>query len=142
MKNIIAKIDKEKANKQCNSEGCTNNVQPPVYRPKQSLWGYYNYCCACTHLKRKYGVTVPERQFILDKQKGKCKLCKTPIAFSGKKYRSYGDKDAVLDHCHDSDKIRGVLCGPCNLGLGFFRDDIERLKSAIEYLNNECMACM
>ena len=39
-----------------------------------------------------------------------------------------------LDHCHDSKKIRGILCGHCNTGLGAFKDDISRLNAAIEYL--------
>lgn len=40
----------------------------------------------------------------------------------------------VIDHCHTTGKVRGVLCDPCNVGLGHFRDDIERLKNAINYL--------
>lgn len=42
--------------------------------------------------------------------------------------------DLAVDHCHSTGKIRGVLCRPCNLGLGYFRDDPERLLRAIKYL--------
>jgi len=39
-----------------------------------------------------------------------------------------------LDHCHKTGRIRGVLCNNCNTGLGKFYDDIELLKTAINYL--------
>lgn len=38
------------------------------------------------------------------------------------------------DHCHVTGKFRGFLCHHCNVGLGFFMDDVENLLCAIEYL--------
>lgn len=43
-------------------------------------------------------------------------------------------RSLVLDHCHKSFKIRGVLCDPCNKGLGDFRDSVDLLRAAIAYL--------
>ncbi len=43
--------------------------------------------------------------------------------------------DLVLDHCHQTKKIRGFLCKKCNSGLGFFSDNIDKLKNAIKYLS-------
>lgn len=40
----------------------------------------------------------------------------------------------ALDHCHKSGRLRGFLCSPCNVGLGYFGDDPVRLAAAIEYL--------
>lgn len=40
----------------------------------------------------------------------------------------------VRDHCHSTNRIRMMLCNGCNLGLGHFQDDIERMMLAVEYL--------
>lgn len=53
-----------------------------------------------------------------------CAICKT-----------YTDKPN-LDHCHRTGRIRGILCTRCNTALGKFRDNIELLQAAIEYLQN------
>ena len=43
-------------------------------------------------------------------------------------------KKLDVDHCHDSGKVRGVLCNPCNTMLGHARDKVEILESAVAYL--------
>ena len=41
---------------------------------------------------------------------------------------------AQVDHCHDSNVVRGVLCQECNVGLGKLGDTVEGLKIALKYL--------
>lgn len=43
----------------------------------------------------------------------------------------------VLDHCHDTGKVRTWICDSCNTGIGRFKDNVEILKRAIEYLQKE-----
>lgn len=65
------------------------------------------------------------------RQDGKCAICSEPIIIDGN--RKHG-RAAHLDHCHRTNEIRDLLCPPCNVGLGGFRDSIQFLASAIEYL--------
>ena len=41
-----------------------------------------------------------------------------------------------IDHCHKTGKVRGLLCDSCNKALGLFKDNVESLNKAIEYLKN------
>jgi len=66
---------------------------------------------------------------MLEEQEHKCAICSTSDADL--------DKLLSVDHCHTTGKVRGLLCNNCNLALGNFKDKIENLKSAINYLKQE-----
>lgn len=78
-------------------------------------------------LKYKYKITLDDYNALLKAQKLKCKICKTknPKTRTGV---------FVVDHCHKTGKVRGLLCLNCNIGLGGFLDNVESLKEAIWYL--------
>src|ERR1044072_2399997 len=74
-------------------------------------------------LRTRYGITPDEYIALQKQQEGRCKICnRKPI---GKLY---------VDHCHQSRKVRGLLCQKCNSGLGFFNDDISLVIKAVDYL--------
>lgn len=74
-------------------------------------------------LFRQLGITPADFYMMAENQDWACKICgRIP---EGKLH---------VDHCHTSGNIRGLLCGGCNVGLGHFNDDPERLAAAIEYL--------
>jgi hypothetical protein len=54
---------------------------------------------------------------------GLCAICQTFVG-----------EGLVVDHDHQRGHVRGLLCSPCNLGLGAFADDPARLLTAIRYL--------
>jgi hypothetical protein len=79
-------------------------------------------------LKRIYGISYSEYLTMLEAQGGCCAICGTND--TGKR------KAFAVDHCHETGKIRGLLCSNCNTGIGNLRDDIGLLERAIEYLRN------
>ena len=83
-------------------------------------------------LKYKYNITLKERNLMLKKQKKKCKICN--VTFSKIKFGLTERTTACIDHCHTTNKVRGILCNLCNVGLGSFKDSTENLTKAINYL--------
>jgi hypothetical protein len=76
---------------------------------------------------RAYGLTVEAYESLLASQEGKCAICQT-TAIKG------AGKRLAIDHCHASGKVRGILCGNCNRGLGHFDHNPDLLRAAITYL--------
>ena len=77
-------------------------------------------------VRRTYGITLEEYNEMLKDQENGCKLC-------GKTEEEEGRRLAI-DHCHESGKVRGILCSDCNIGLGKFKDNKEVMQKAIDYL--------
>jgi len=68
---------------------------------------------------------------MLEEQGNGCKICGTEIIAVATV------TNAAIDHCHSTGKVRGILCRTCNLGLGYFSDDISKLEGAIKYLEEK-----
>ncbi len=77
---------------------------------------------------RKYGVTRAVRDALLAGQGGRCAICHNPVDFKN------GTLGAALDHCHNTGRLRGVLCRGCNTALGSMKDSPDRLRAAALYL--------
>lgn len=76
-------------------------------------------------IKHEYGLSKDEWYKILKSQGNCCALCKE----SSDELTFY-----QVDHCHETGKIRGILCRRCNLVLGCAKDKIETIKNALIYL--------
>jgi hypothetical protein len=80
--------------------------------------GPYNYVKDYT---RKYKITEEQYKQMQERQHGLCAICQR-------------DKKLVIDHCHSTKKVRGLLCSSCNRGIGSFEDNLAFMQSAIKYL--------
>lgn len=75
-------------------------------------------------IKSQYGLSW-DKYVELIKQAGNCcEICKTPVIV----------RNLHIDHCHKTNIVRGLLCSQCNHGLGNFKDSIELLLQAVEYV--------
>jgi hypothetical protein len=97
-------------------------------RNKTSSDGWASYCRACraernrvSYFKRKYGLTEAERDALIASQRGVCCICLSAPA-------------AHVDHCHETGRVRGVLCFSCNAALGQFKDQPEVIRRAAAYV--------
>ncbi|MGD9664619.1 MAG: endonuclease VII domain-containing protein [Novosphingobium sp.] len=78
------------------------------------------------HLLRTYGINLAEYNAIIERQGGGCGIC-------GVSQENHRLRLAV-DHCHETGKVRGVLCQQCNRALGVLGDNVSGLMKAVEYL--------
>lgn len=79
-----------------------------------------------SRLKKEYGMTAEAYDALLIGQGGECAICGVePIE---------GERRFPVDHDHDTGAVRGILCDACNVGLGRFADDPERLRAAAAYV--------
>lgn len=81
----------------------------------------------------KYKLTLDDYCKLVETQNNKCAICGNEE--TRKSTKSDGEVSPLaIDHCHKTNKVRGLLCRVCNLGIGSFNDDIEIMKKAINYL--------
>ncbi len=84
-----------------------------------------------THIRKTHGITPAQFHAMNERQGGVCRICAgPPYGIVRGRPRTRLD----IDHCHETDRIRGLLCHGCNIVLGMARDKKEVLLSAAEYL--------
>lgn len=86
-------------------------MNPEYPRIKRERW-----------LKTTYGISLSDFDKLFNRQGGKCAICAEPMS------------RPFIDHCHETEKVRGLLCPGCNKGIGFLKDSPKVLISAARYL--------
>lgn len=79
--------------------------------------------------KRLYGLEPGDYLKMLSDQSGLCAVCCRLL------------DPPFVDHDHRSGVVRGLLCGPCNSGIGYLGDSAERLTRAAEYIRESALKC-
>ena len=106
---------------------------PKQFKPVCSTQLYCTNRCARREGNRRHKnrngqpfcATFEEYAILLEAQNGVCGICKTP---EGPKRRF------AVDHCHKTDRVRGLLCFACNTGIGKFEDDPARMREGADYV--------
>ena len=75
------------------------------------------------HLRRKYGLSTEDFEFLRVAQNDVCGICGEPEAAG-----------LHIDHHHESGLIRGLLCGKCNKAIGLLKEDPALFDAASSYL--------
>jgi hypothetical protein len=89
-------------------------------KQKSSSYKYRKY--RRDHLKKRYSLSISEYEKLLDDQGGLCAICQA-------------HSKLVVDHCHETGIVRGLLCQQCNSGIGMLKDDPNLVRAALQYLS-------
>jgi hypothetical protein len=126
-KSVRQRVDVPPGHKLCRTCG---EIKPhgEWHRNATASDGLSTRCKACRaiqgregHLKRHYGMTEAERDEMIASQMGLCVIClKAPAVH--------------VDHCHETGRVRGVLCFNCNSAIGKLGDDPDAVRRAAAYL--------
>ncbi|MFG2599741.1 endonuclease VII domain-containing protein [Streptomyces sp. NPDC048462] len=97
-------------------------------RNRSSSDGWSSYCRVCraernriSYFRRKYGLAPAELDALIAAQQGTCCIC---LAASAEH----------VDHCHETGRVRGVLCFSCNAALGQLKDRPDAIRRAAAYV--------
>lgn len=81
------------------------------------------------NLRHSFGISLVDYNRLCDEAGFQCQICRRPEGVGTKK-----SWRLAVDHDHKSGKVRGLLCGECNTGLGKFKDSLGLLRAAAQYL--------
>ena len=108
--------------KDCRSKA--NRLRPKEHRHNQYM--ERRQSILDKHLVKTYGITREQYNEMLIKQDYLCAICG--------RHQSESPKGLHTDHCHDTNKVRGLLCSSCNLALGLMKHNTTILTKAVKYL--------
>lgn len=105
----------------------SRHKDPTSHRRSSKAWREKNAeRHADNNARWKYGIEHGTYAQMYEAQGGLCAICRRPAE---------DNRRLHVDHCHATNKVRGLLCNNCNNGLGRFEDDSARLRSAADYID-------
>lgn len=100
-----------------------NKIAHAKPKSKQKIWE--------NKLQYRYGITKKDYDYLLEQQNNCCAICNT----TNPSLKSKNHKYFSVDHCHQTGKIRGLLCATCNSAIGLLGDCPETIANASLYLS-------
>ncbi len=79
--------------------------------------------------KNRYGISLPVFYAMLQQQGGCCAACSVTLEAES--------RFTHVDHCHKTGRVRGLLCLHCNAALGYLKDDAQKIKGLLRYLETQ-----
>jgi len=124
----------------CHCSACNRFYANKVCKEKKNkaskTWKQNNPIkCREQWLKQVYGITYEHYVNMFEQQNGCCAICKQSLILFGTKDQTH--LIANVDHCHTTNKIRGLLCRKCNTAIGLLNDNVTVLRLAAEYLEKD-----
>ena len=98
---------------------------------------YRTECEPCRSMgeqARRYGITVGDIERMKEESGNRCAICKTHA--DDIPHATFKHNPLVIDHCHTTGQVRGLLCPTCNNMLGHAKDNVAILSAAITYLSS------
>ena len=83
------------------------------------------------HFRKKFGIGIEDYQTKLEDQNGVCAICSKPESGT----RNGVTRWLCVDHNHNTNKVRGLLCTNCNVAVGMMYENRDIMRSAIAYLD-------
>lgn len=123
--------EKRRVCKHCHKLAQARTAAKPESKKRKKEWAINNSHKYKSYrkewsLKKRYGISLRQYLDMVRVQKGACLIC-----CGNQSLR----RPLVVDHCHKTGKIRGLLCDPCNIGIENFRENKNSLVRAIVYLS-------
>lgn len=100
---------------------CVKRTNKEKYESDKEAWHYVRRDNA---LRVKFGIGLDEWLTMYEAQGRVCAICKSQRT----------KRQLHVDHCHRTGKVRALLCGKCNAGIGYFDENAEWLRAAAEYV--------
>jgi hypothetical protein len=121
-KHILKRVDPSKHYSKTNVEWrAPLKIDGKKYSENRS-WNY----------RQNFGITLDDYEEMLEAQGGVCAICEQPENFIQNTNGRL--RNLAVDHCHDSKKIRALLCNRCNRLLGLAKDSPDLLAKCINYI--------
>src|ERR1700749_5001646 len=111
-------------NSHYNRQRWAGGARPPSVNPQARR---------AARLRHRYGLDSADYDRMVAEQGGLCAVCKQPPTRGNT--RAHWDGKLCVDHCHDTRRIRGLLCNDCNLVVGYGRSEAN-LRAAADYLRD------